>query len=105
MGAQKAINAYRSYPSGHTAVATAIALVLTEIDPTNQNKLIKRAYDIADARVNCGYHWRSDVDAGFVIGATTVATLHSNERFLKQLEKAKKEIKELKKSLKKSENK
>ncbi len=98
--AQQTLNPYKSYPSGHTAVASAFALVLSEIDPTNQTKLIQRAYDVADARVNCGYHWRSDVEAGFVIGATTVATLHSNERFLEQVKKAKAEIKAIKEAQK-----
>jgi acid phosphatase (class A) len=40
----------------------------------------------------CGVHWKSDIDAGRLVGAATVAELHGNAVFLAQMDAAKKEI-------------
>ena len=37
-----------SYPSGHTSIGWATALVLAEVNPARQNEIIKRAYEEAD---------------------------------------------------------
>ena len=52
-----------SYPSGHTSIGWATALVLAEINPARQSEIIKRGYEMGQSRVICGYHWQSDVDA------------------------------------------
>lgn len=87
-----------SYPSGHTSIGWATALVLAEINPDRQNEILKRGYDMGESRVICGYHFQSDVDAGRLTGAMTVARLHADPAFQAQLEKAKKEFKKLKKA-------
>lgn len=87
-----------SYPSGHTSIGWATALVLAEINPERQNEILKRGYDMGESRVICGYHFQSDVDAGRLTGAMTVARLHADPAFQAQLEKAKKEFKKLKKA-------
>ncbi len=84
-----------SYPSGHTAMGWAEALVLAEINPDRQDKILKRGYEIGQSRVICGYHWQSDVDAGRVMGSAIVARLHANEEFQKYLAAAKKEFAKL----------
>ncbi|GAA0485118.1 phosphatase PAP2 family protein [Tatumella punctata] len=56
-----------SYPSGHTAIGWATALVLAEINPQRQNEILKRGYELGQSRVICGYHWQSDVDAARVV--------------------------------------
>lgn len=81
-----------SYPSGHTAIGWATALVLAEINPARQNEILKRGYDLGQSRVICGYHWQSDVDAARVVGSAVVATLHTNPAFQQQLQKAKDEF-------------
>ena len=86
-----------SYPSGHTAIGWATALVLAEINVDRQNEILKRGYEIGESRVIAGYHYQSDVDNGRVVAAGVVARLHANEAFQKQLEKAKKEFAKLKK--------
>lgn len=86
-----------SYPSGHSSLGWATALVLAEINPERQNEILKRGYEMGESRVICGYHFQSDVDAGRVTGATTVARLHADPGFNKQLAKAKAEFKRLKK--------
>lgn len=84
-----------SYPSGHTAMGWAEALVLAEINVDRQNEILKRGFEIGQSRVICGYHWQSDVDAGRVVGSAVVARLHANEEFQKYLAAAKKEFAKL----------
>lgn len=81
-----------SYPSGHTSIGWATALILAEINPDRQNEILKRGYEMGQSRVICGYHFQSDVDAGRLTGSAIVARLHADEGFQKQLEKAKKEF-------------
>ncbi|MGP3594255.1 acid phosphatase PhoC [Vagococcus sp. WN89Y] len=81
-----------SYPSGHTSIGWATALVLAEINPQRQNEILKRGYDLGQSRVICGYHWQSDVDAARIVGSAVVATLHTNPAFQQQLQKAKEEF-------------
>jgi len=81
-----------SYPSGHTSIGWATALVLTEINPQRQDQILQRGYDLGQSRVICGYHWQSDVDAARIVGSAVVATLHTNPAFQQQLQKAKEEF-------------
>ena len=62
-----------SYPSGHSCYGFAAALIL-------------------------GAHYDSDIQAGRIMAAATVAALHSNAAFQKQLAKAKEEFAKLKKA-------
>ncbi len=95
---QEELSTNGSYPSGHTSIGWATALVLAEINPERQNEILKRGYDMGESRVICGYHFQSDVDAGRLTGAMTVARLHADPAFQAQLEKAKKEFKKQKKA-------
>jgi acid phosphatase (class A) len=81
-----------SYPSGHSAVGWAFALVLTEIAPQRANPLLARGYAYGQSRVICGVHWQSDVDAGRVVAAATVARLHADPVFRAQLAAAGEEV-------------
>lgn len=86
-----------SYPSGHTAIGWATALVLSEINPDRIDEIMDRGFQMGESRVICGYHFQSDVDAGRVVAAGAVARLHADDGFNKQLDKAKKEFAKLKK--------
>ena len=92
---QQELSTNGSYPSGHTAIGWATALVLAEINIDRQNEILKRGYEMGQSRVICGYHFQSDVDAARLVASAVVARLHANENFMKQLEKAKKEFAEL----------
>lgn len=81
-----------SYPSGHTTIGWAIALVLAEINPENQNEILKRGYEYGDNRVIVGFHYQSDVDDARLIASILVNRLHANDDFIKQLQKAKEEF-------------
>lgn len=98
---QQGLSTNGSYPSGHTAIGWATALVLAEINVDRQDEILKRGYEIGQSRVICGYHFQSDVDAGRLVASAVVARLHANEAFMKQLEKAKKEFAKVKTKLKK----
>lgn len=92
---QKELSTNGSYPSGHTSIGWATALVLAEINTARQDDILKRGYEMGQSRVICGYHFQSDVDAARIVAAAVVARLHANANFMKQLEKAKKEFAKL----------
>ncbi len=80
-----------SYPSGHTALGWATALVLSEMVPELQDTLLRTGFQYGESRVIVGAHYQSDVDAGYLCGSTAVAVMHASEFFLKDLEAARKE--------------
>ncbi len=81
-----------AYPSGHTAYATLVALVLSQIKPEHAEQVMKRGYEMGDSRRICGAHWQSDVDAGRYVGAVEYARLQTLPAFITAVEQAKKEL-------------
>lgn len=81
-----------SYPSGHASLGWAWGLVLTEVAPERTQNLLERAYAFGQSRAICGVHWQSDVDAGRLVAAATVARLQSNADFRAQLALARAEV-------------
>lgn len=73
-----------SYPSGHSSIGWAWALVLAEIAPDRQDPILARGFAFGTSRVVCGVHWASDVEAARVVGAATVARLHADPTFREQ---------------------
>ena len=87
-----------SYPSGHTILGWSSALLLMEINPGAADTLMARGYMYGESRVIAGYHWQSDVDAARLAASVAYAKLHTSERFLEQMAKARKEFQEEKNS-------
>ncbi len=85
-------NPLYSYPSGHTAVGWAVALILVEIYPEAQDAILARGFEYGQSRVIAGYHYQSDVDAGRLVGSAAVARLHADPEFTAALTKAKQEL-------------
>ena len=81
-----------SYPSGHSAIGWAWALALSEVAPDHSNALLQRGRAFSQSRAVCGAHWKSDVEAGRLMGSAVVASLHSNEVFRAQLAQASQEV-------------
>lgn len=81
-----------SYPSGHTAIGWAWALVLCEIFPEHTDAVLARGRAFGESRMVCNVHWQSDVNEGRFMGAATVARLHADPEFLADLEAAKEEV-------------
>jgi len=80
-----------SYPSGHTAIGWAWALILCEIVPDRTDAILARGREFGQSRVICNVHWQSDVDSGRMMGSATVARLHADDVFLTDLANAKAE--------------
>ena len=95
---QQELSTNGSYPSGHTSIGWATALILAELNPARQNEILQRGYEMGQSRVICGYHFQSEVDAARLVASAVVARLHANEAFMKQLSKAKKEFSKLTKA-------
>jgi acid phosphatase (class A) len=81
-----------SYPSGHTTVGWAWALILAEASPDQADAVFIRARTFGESRNVCNHHWFSDVDWGRTMGAVIVARLHASREFRADIEAARKEL-------------
>jgi acid phosphatase (class A) len=81
-----------SYPSGHSAIGWAWGLILAEVAPDRAQALLERGHAFGQSRSFCGVHWQSDVEAGRLMAAATVARLHANADFVAQLQAARAEV-------------
>ena len=84
-----------SYPSGHTILGWSSALLMMEINPDRANEILTRGYRYGENRIVVGAHWQSDTEAARLAASVAYAKLHTSERFLEQMKKARKEFKEL----------
>ena len=84
-----------SYPSGHTVFFWTSALLLSDINQSNEamEALLARGYEFGQSRVIAGYHWQSDVDAGRMAGSVLYQLIRNHERFVEQLARARAEFK------------
>jgi acid phosphatase (class A) len=83
------------YPSSHTTISWAFALILAEIEPTNASQILTRARVFGESRVVCGVHDVDAIEAGRIAGSAVVAALHGNQQFRVDLERARAEIGDL----------
>ena len=81
-----------SFPSGHTILGWTSALLLTEINPERADTILARGMMYGESRVIVGAHWQSDVDAGRLASAALYARLHTSDRFLEQMRRARQEF-------------
>lgn len=81
-----------AYPSGHTTIGWASALVLTELLPDRATAILQRGRIFGESRVVCGVHWLSDVEAGRTSGAALMAVLQTSPAFQADLTQARQEI-------------
>jgi len=81
-----------SYPSGHTAIGWAWALILSEISPEQTDAILARGRAFGESRNVYNVHWHSDVIQGRFMGAGAVARLHADPTFRTDLEAAKVEL-------------
>ena len=77
-----------SFPSGHSSLAWADALVLAEAIPERARNLLHRAYEFGYNRQITGYHWATDIEAARLLACGLVARLHAEEDFRKQIQLA-----------------
>jgi membrane-associated phospholipid phosphatase len=65
--------AFPSYVSGHSAFSAAAAVILARFFPRSADALHAWAWQAAMSRLYGGIHFRSDIDAGFSMGAAVGA--------------------------------
>lgn len=83
------------YPSGHATRGWVYALTLALVVPDSTEALIRRAQEFSLNRVICGRHYKSDIEASLIEANAIMCRLHSNEAFLAQLSRARKEYAEM----------
>lgn len=81
-----------SYPSGHTAIGWAWALILVELAPDRADAILARGRAYGQSRVVCNVHWQSDVIEGRFAGAGAVARLQSSADYRADMTLAKAEL-------------
>ena len=81
-----------SYPSGHTSLGWAWALILAELVPQKADAILARGVAYGESRIICNVHWYSDVVAGRMMGASAVALMHDNPEFIADMKAAKAEL-------------
>ena len=81
-----------SYPSGHSAIGWAWALILAEAAPDRADAVLARGRSFSQSRIVCNVHWTSDTEEGRMMGAATVAKLHDDPTFRADLAAARAEI-------------
>lgn len=81
-----------SYPSGHSAIGWAWALILAEAAPERTSAILARGRAFSESRIACNVHWQSDVNEGRMMGAATVARLHADPVFRADLAAARSEL-------------
>lgn len=86
-----------SYPSMHSAVGMIEALALAKVIPEFKDAILERGKKIGEHRVICGYHWDSDVEAGFALGQAVAEEMFKNPKFRRNLHAAQKEYRSIKK--------
>ena len=92
---EEELNPHKSFPSGHTLLGWSSALLMMEINPDRANEILARGYRYGENRVVLGAHWQSDTDAARLAASVAYARLHTSERFLEQMKKAREEFKRL----------
>lgn len=81
----------KSYPSSHSTLGWASALVLAEIYPEKADEILSRGREFGNSRIICGFHYPSDVAAGRVVGSIVFLNLLHDSAFLRLLEDAKRQ--------------
>ncbi|OQX50054.1 MAG: phosphatase, partial [Epsilonproteobacteria bacterium 4484_20] len=81
-----------SYPSGHTSLGWAWALILSELLPEKADAVLARGVAYGESRIICNVHWYSDVVAGRMMGASAFALMHDNPEFIADMKAAKAEL-------------
>ena len=80
-----------SYPSGHTTRGWIFAFSLIAVAPEKTENIMNVAKDYGLSRVICGHHYKSDIDASFMLASALFVNLAVNDTYREQLVKAKRE--------------
>jgi acid phosphatase (class A) len=87
---------WAAYPSGHATNSYVNAYLYSELMPEFSSFFIKDAYDMAHSREIIGVHYPSDSESGRVLAWQIIRRLLTNQKFKKDFDAAKDEIKKVK---------
>jgi acid phosphatase (class A) len=83
-----------SYPSGHATRGYIVAILLSNMVPEKSAELFARGREYGENRVLAGVHYPTDVEAGRLSATAIAAALMQNERFVKDFNEAKGELRQ-----------
>jgi len=81
-----------SYPSTHAMLGWIWGSILTALAPDRADALLARGIAFGDSRVVCGFHFKSDVEAGRLAAAALMARESADPAFQSALAAAKREF-------------
>jgi len=81
-----------SYPSGHATRGYVLGIVLASIVPEKRDAILARAADYARSRLICTVHYRSDVDAGHLLGTALAALMLASPQIQQELQGVRTEL-------------
>jgi acid phosphatase (class A) len=81
-----------SYPSGHSAEATVMALILMELVPDQSDRIFAASRAAGWHRVQLARHYPSDIQAGRVVAQAAFQTMKKNPQFQREFAGAKTEL-------------
>lgn len=70
-----------SFPSGHTNLGWATALVMSQVAPECAEEILLRGYEYGYNRLIVGYHWATDIEATRQLSTALVARLNASPAF------------------------
>lgn len=83
-----------SYPSGHATGGYLMGIVLANMVPEKRAEIMARAAQYAHHRMVAGVHFRSDVEAGRIVGTLIAARLQQQPDFLAGFAAARSELRQ-----------
>ena len=81
-----------SYPSGHSSLGWAYALIMASLLPEKATQFLVRGRLYGESRVVCGVHWMSDVSAARINASAVVAVLQGDPGFRADFERARADL-------------
>ena len=83
-----------SYPSGHTAFAYVMAILLANMVPEKSVPIFDRAAEYGYNRVVAGAHFPTDVEAGRIAGTVIDSVFFHEPRFMTDFIRARAEVRQ-----------
>lgn len=81
-----------AYPSGHAMEVFILGVVLANLIPEKAQAILARASQYSEARILCGFHYRSDITAGQQYGSILAVEMLHHPRFLGWVNEARAEL-------------
>jgi acid phosphatase (class A) len=81
-----------AYPSGHATVGYYMGAVLAAMVPERRDAILARSWQYAEARLICGVHYRTDIEAGRIAGTAMAAVALASPQFRERFAEARAEL-------------